>query len=260
MSKIAQRGGAMLTEERRTRIIEIVNEKKAVSVNELVELLDTSAATIRRDITELNRSHKLIKVFGGATSLSSKDVITKEYAVKQKAQKNVVEKGNISRYAASLIQDNDFVYIDAGTTTLAMLEYIDNHKAKYITNGVVHARILMEKGLEVIMIGGRLKASTEAVVGPDCTEFIRKYHFTKAFMGTNGISVHAGFTTPDADEAMIKTAAIKHAYKSFILADHSKFDEINSVTFAEIGDCTIITDKLPSKEYMNNTTVKVCGD
>ncbi|MBR5635485.1 MAG: DeoR/GlpR transcriptional regulator [Pseudobutyrivibrio sp.] len=248
----------MLTEERRTRIIEIVNDKKAVSVNELVELLDTSAATIRRDINELNRARKLIKVFGGATSISSKDVITKEDAVKQKAQKNVVEKDNISRYAASLIQDNDFVYIDAGTTTLAMLEYINNHKAKYITNGVVHAKLLMDKGLEVIMIGGRLKVSTEAVVGPDCTEFIRKYHFTKAFMGTNGISVGAGFTTPDADEAMIKTAAIRHAYKSYILADHTKFDEINSVTFAELNECTIITDKQPSKEYTSNTTVKIC--
>ena len=247
----------MLTEERRARIIEIVNEKKAVSLNELVDLLDTSAATIRRDINALNRSRQLIKVFGGATALTSKHVNTKEDAVKMKAQKNVVEKDNISRYAADLIQDNDFVYIDAGTTTLAMIDYITNHNAKYITNGVVHAKRLMEKGLETIMIGGRLKASTEAVVGPDCVEFIRKYHFTKAFMGTNGISIQAGFTTPDVDEAMIKTEAIRHAYMSYVLADHTKFDEINSVTFASIGDCSIITDKLTAKDYMNHTTVMI---
>ncbi|SDB37796.1 transcriptional regulator, DeoR family [Pseudobutyrivibrio sp. YE44] len=248
----------MLTEERRARIIEIVNEKKAVSVNELVDLLDTSAATIRRDINALNRSRKLVKVFGGATSLTSHDVNTKEDAVKMKAQKNVAEKDNISRYAAGLIEDNDFVYIDAGTTTLAMIDYINNRQAKYITNGVVHAKRLMEKGLETIMIGGRLKASTEAVVGPDCIEFIRKYHFTKAFMGTNGISVQAGFTTPDVDEAMIKTEAIRHAYMSYVLADHTKFDEVNSVTFANIGECNIITDKVTSKEYMSQTTVMVC--
>ena len=65
-----------------------------------------------------------------------------------------------------LIQDNDFVYIDAGTTTLAMIDYIDNYKAKYITNGIVHAKKLIDKGLETIMIGGRLKKATEAVVGP----------------------------------------------------------------------------------------------
>ncbi len=250
----------MLTEERRARIIEIVNEKKAVSVNELVDLLDTSAATIRRDINALNRSRKLVKVFGGATALTAHDVNTKEDAVKMKAQKNVAEKDNISRFAAGLIEDNDFVYIDAGTTTLAMIDYINNHHAKYITNGVVHAKRLMEKGLETIMIGGRLKASTEAVVGPDCIEFIRKYHFTKAFMGTNGISIQAGFTTPDVDEAMIKTEAIRHAYMSYVLADHTKFDEINSVTFANIGECNIITDRVASKEYMNHTTVMVCCD
>ncbi len=250
----------MLTEERRTRIVEIVNEKKAVSVNELVELLDTSAATIRRDINALNRSKKLIKVFGGATAASALDVNTKEDGVKQKAGKNVHEKDTISHYAAGLIQDNDFVYIDAGTTTLSMIDYIDNHKAKYITNGVVHAKKLMDKGLHTIMIGGRLKASTEAVVGPDCVEFIRKYHFTKAFMGTNGISVHAGFTTPDADEAMIKTEAIRHAYMSYVLADHTKFEQINSVTFAEIGDCCIITDKPVSKEFSNHTVIKICNE
>lgn len=249
----------MLTEERRTRIIEIVNEKKAVSVNELVDMLDTSAATIRRDINALNRARKLVKVFGGATAIASQDVNTKEDAVNKKAQMNIVEKDSISRVAANLINDSDFVYIDAGTTTLAMIDYIENHKAKYITNGVVHAKKLMDKGLETIMIGGRLKGATEAVVGPDCIEFIRKYHFTKAFMGTNGISVNAGFTTPDVDEAMIKTEAIRHAYKSYVLADHTKFDQINSVTFAEIDECNIITDKDISREYMNHTTVMVCN-
>ena len=250
----------MLTEERRTRIVEIVNEKKAVSVNELVELLDTSAATIRRDITELNKAQLLVKVFGGATAKSSLDVNTKEDAVGQKAKKHVAEKDLISRYAASLIMDNDFVYIDAGTTTLSLIDYIENRNAKFITNGVVHAKKLMDRGLETIMIGGRLKASTEAVVGPDCVEFIRKYHFTKAFMGTNGISMVAGYTTPDVDEAMIKTEAIRHAYKSYILADHSKFDQINSVTFAAINECNIITDKPAAKEYMNHTVVKVCEE
>ena len=248
----------MLTEERRAKIVEIVNEKKAVSVNELVEMLDTSAATIRRDINELNSSKQLVKVFGGATAVSALDVNTKEDAVIQKATKNIVEKDSISRYAAGLIQDNDFVYIDAGTTSLAMVDYILNSRAKYITNGVVHAKRLMDKGLEVIMIGGRLKGSTEAVVGPDCVEFIRKYHFTKAFMGTNGISVRAGFTTPDVDEAMIKTEAIRHSYMAYVLADHTKFDQINSVTFAEINACSIITDKAVAKEYSSNTVVKVC--
>ncbi len=250
----------MLTEERRSLIVDIVNDKKAVSVNELVEMLDTSAATIRRDINALNKQRKLVKVFGGATATSSLSVKTGEDAVTLKAGKNVEEKDSIAKYAASLIQDDDFVYIDAGTTTLTMIDYINNPKAKFITNGVVHAKRLMDKGLETIMIGGRLKRSTEAVVGPDCVEFIRKYHFSKAFMGTNGISLVAGFTTPDSDEAMIKTEAIRHTYMSYILADHSKFDQITSVTFADISDCCIITDHAVNREYLNKTVIKTCRE
>ena len=102
----------MLTQERRDIITRIVNEKNAVTVAELVEELDTSAATIRRDLTELDKERRIIKVFGGATSINS--VSTGEDAVKEKLLKNVEAKDEISRYAASLIVDDDFVYVEAG--------------------------------------------------------------------------------------------------------------------------------------------------
>ena len=180
-----------------------------------------------------------------------------EPTVSAKATLNVEEKDLISRYAASLINDDDFVYIDSGTTTLEMIKYIENIKAKYITNGIVHAKKLLEKNLNTMIIGGRCKAATEAIIGPDCIEGIRKYHFTKAFMGTNGISINAGYTTPDVDEALVKEEAVKHAYISYVLADHSKFGQISSVTFADISSCCIITDKEVGKNYHSKTIIKV---
>ena len=197
----------MLTQERRDLIVSYINEKNAVTVNELMEEFDASAATIRRDLSVLHDERKILKVFGGATSLSASDVNTLEPTVSAKATLNVEEKDLISKYAASLINDDDFVYIDSGTTTLEMIKYIDNTKAKYITNGIVHAKKLLEKNLNTMIIGGRCKAATEAIIGPDCIEGIRKYHFTKAFMGTNGISINAGYTTPDVDEALVKEVA-----------------------------------------------------
>ena len=244
----------MLTQERRDIITRIVNEKNAVTVAERVEELDTSAATIRRDLTELDKERRIIKVFGGATSINS--VSTGEDAVKEKLLKNVEAKDEISRYAASLIVDDDFVYIDSGTTTLKLIDYITNTKAKYITNGIVHAKRLIERHLDTIIIGGRVKARTEAVIGSDCVDVIRRYHFTKSFMGTNGISIKAGFTTPDVDEAMVKAEAIKHSYMSYVLADHSKFGVVSSVTFAELKSCAIITDREPSKQYVDETVIK----
>ena len=218
---------------------------------------DASAATIRRDLSVLHDERRILKVFGGATSLSASDVNTLEPTVSAKATLNVEEKDLISRYAALLINDDDFVYIDSGTTTLEMIKYIENTKAKYITNGIVHAKKLLEKNLNTMIIGGKCKASTEAIIGPDCIDGIRKYHFTKAFMGTNGISIHAGYTTPDVDEALVKEEAVKHAYISYVLADHSKFGQISSVTFADISSCCIITDQEVGKNYHSKTIIKV---
>lgn len=246
----------MLTKERQDLIVAYINEKNAVTVAELMEEFGASAATIRRDLAALHDEKRIIKVFGGATSISDTDVNTFEPSVSAKATLNIHEKEAISKYAASLINDDDFVYIDSGTTTLEMIKYITNTRAKYITNGIVHAKKLLEKGLNTMIIGGRCKPTTEAIIGPDCIEGISKYHFTKAFMGTNGISLHAGYTTPDVDEALVKQEAVKHAYVSYILADHSKFGKVSSVTFAEIPNCCIITDSEVSKNYSSKTIIK----
>ncbi len=247
----------MLAKERRDLILSYINEKKVVTVPELMEEFGASAATIRRDLSELHDAKKLVKVHGGATAIGSSDVTTFEPSVSTKAFLNVAEKDAISKYAASLINDDDFVYIDSGTTTLEMIKYISNTKAKYITNGIVHAKRLLERGLNTMIIGGRCKPTTEAIIGPDCIEGIGKYHFTKAFMGTNGISIDAGFTTPDVDEALVKAEAVKHAYISYVLADHSKFGQVSSVTFADITACCIITDKEVGKGYSSKTVIKV---
>ncbi len=247
----------MLTHTRRDLIVEYINQNNSVTVQELMEEFDASAATIRRDLSVLNDEKKILKVFGGATAIGANDISTLEPTMTAKAALNMEEKDLISKYAAALINDDDFVYIDSGTTTLEMIKYIENTKAKYITNGIVHAKRLLEKNLNTMIIGGRCKSSTEAIIGPDSIDGIRKYHFTKAFMGTNGISITAGFTTPDVDEALVKEEAVKHAHISYVLADHTKFGQISSVTFADISDCCIITDREAGKNYNSKTVIKV---
>ncbi len=246
----------MLTEERRNEIVAYLEKNSTATVQELVDALDASAATIRRDLLALHEDHRINKVFGGATSLKYMDMNTDEPSVAEKAIRNTEEKDIISRYAASLVRDNDFVYIDSGTTTLHLIDYITNKNAKYITNGIVHAKKMLERGLSTMIIGGRIKPVTEAVIGPDCIESLSRFHFTKAFIGTNGISVQAGYTTPDVDEALVKSEAIKHTFLTYILADHSKFGVVSSVTFSDIKDCCVITDLEPDKKYSDQTIIK----
>lgn len=245
----------MLTQERYQMILQILNEKNAVTVAELTQALSTSESTIRRDLTALDEMGRLQKVFGGATSIKQASGIGED-AVSNRENLMSEEKTAIAIYSASLIKDADFVFIDAGTTTSKLIDYISNYKATYVTNGISHARKLINKGLNAYMIGGKMKPITEAVVGAEGIANLKNFNFTKAFMGTNGIDIEAGYTTPDIEEAMIKEAAIKKSYISFILADHSKFLKVFPVTFSKLKKCCIITDKLSDKRFADETVIK----
>lgn len=247
----------MLTEERFSAILELLQEKKAITVTELTILLNTSESTIRRDLNSLQNLGKLKKVHGGATVLEDEIfTFTKEEDVPTKASMNVKEKIEISKYAAAMIQEDDFVYIDAGTTTEHLIDYIGETKAKFLTNGIVHAKKLLQKGYTTYILGGQLKSATEAIIGSTALHNLKKYNMTKAFLGTNGIQMDRGFTTPDVEEAAMKEAVIQQSYVSFILADRTKFGKITPVSFAQLEQACIITDRLLDKKYLDYTVIK----
>ena len=245
----------MLTEERHRRILQILGDRNAVTVAELSQQLNISESTIRRDLNTLADMGKLNKVFGGATALTQSSGIF-ETDVANRTNTMNEEKTVIARYAATLINDDDFVFIDAGTTTLRLIDFIGNTKAIYVTNGIIHAQRLIQKGLETYIVGGRIKPLTEAVIGSTGIKSLEGMNFTKAFMGTNGIDVDAGFTTPDIDEARLKEAAVRSSYMTFVLADHTKFRKVCAVTFAPLRIGCIITDACPDNKYSEKTIVK----
>lgn len=248
----------MLSEERKLLILKKVNENKSVTVQELKAYLNTSESTIRRAITDLNREGKLVKVYGGAIALEAKEN-AKELSVQEKEKINRQEKQRIAKYAASLIEKGDYVFIDSGTTTEYMIEYITQKDATYVTNAVSHAKNLARKGMKVLLIGGELKENTEAIVGADAILNIQKYHFTKGFFGTNGVSAKLGFSTPDIREAMIKKVAIENTLMGhrYILSDHDKFGKSSPVTFSDFGGTVVITDRKPDDIYMNMMDIRV---
>ena len=125
----------MLAEERFHEIIRLVNERKTMTVQELTELLDSSESTIRRDLTELHKRHQLVKVHGGATALQM-GYTTKDEAVSVRKDMNMEEKQRIAKYAAERIEKNDFVYVDAGTTTGCLIDWICEQGAVFVTNGI----------------------------------------------------------------------------------------------------------------------------
>lgn len=245
----------MLTQERYQAILDLLNTQGAVTVTELSAALDTSESTIRRDLNALAKAGKLNKVFGGATSITRMSGIA-EAMVSAREVTMRAEKQRIARYAASLIQDGDFVYIDSGTTTACLADYLTNDRATYVTNGVSIAHKLLHSGCTVYLIGGRIKPVTEAIVGAEGVRSLEGYHFTKAFMGANGIDLEAGFTTPDMEEARVKERAVRQSYITFILADSTKFCRVYPVSFARLGDCCVITEHLPDSRFSEHTVIK----
>ena len=245
----------MLSQERYQLIQDIINERNTVTVAELAEALNTSESTIRRDLTALDEIGKIRKFFGGATTIKHNGGFYEDtVSVRESIMSE--EKTQIAKFAASMITNNDFVYIDAGTTTSRLIDFITNDKATYITNGIAHGRKLIQKGLNAYIIGGKIKAVTEAVVGAKGVANLKNFNFTKAFMGTNGIDINSGYTTPDIEEAMMKEEAINNSYTSFILADSTKFKRVFPVTFSKLEKCCIITDKLVDSSIGNETIVK----
>ena len=245
----------MLTQERYQSILSIVNEKNAVSVAELAAMLEISESTVRRDLTALDELGKLKKVFGGATAIIKPEGVFEDNVSSREVLMSA-EKTEIARYSAGLINDSDFVFIDSGTTTSRLIDFIENDKATYVTNGIVHARKLIQKGLNAYIIGGKVKPATEAIVGAEGIANLRNFNFSKAFMGTNGIDIEAGFTTPDIEEAMMKEAAVNRSYMAFVLADRTKFRRVFSVTFSQLKKCCILTDSMPDNRYSKETVIK----
>lgn len=248
----------MLAEERFSRILSIIEAEGSATIQELMTALDASESTVRRDLITMDENGLLTKVHGGAIARRP-SVSTHDEDVRNRKTMNAEQKNAIAKYAASLIRPDDFVYLDAGTSTEAMIPFIKETQAVFVTNAIGHAKLLAEKGCRVYLLGGKFKSQTEAIVGEEAMEMLSKYNFTKGFWGTNGISVSKGYSTPEIKEAMVKKYSMKNCKRCYILADASKFDQLSSVKFADFEQATILTTELykPAlKKYKNIVEVK----
>ena len=239
----------MLAEERFALILNLLAEKRTATVQELCEALNASESTIRRDLTELARQGRLNKVHGGATD---------EPTMAAKEALAVGQKRSIAQAAADLIRAEDFIYIDAGTTTLAMVRALSGPalEAHYVTNGIAHARLLAQKSCHVCVPGGLLRPRTEAIIGAAAITALQQFNFTKAFIGANGVALNVGFTTPDPEEAAVKAVAVRRARETWYLVDDSKFGRVYPAVIGEIYSGAILTNRCPDSKYRQLTLVK----
>ncbi|MFC4023357.1 DeoR/GlpR family DNA-binding transcription regulator [Oceanobacillus longus] len=244
----------MLTEERHSFIIKRLNESGIVKSHELMTELNCSESTIRRDLAQLENNGILTRIHGGAKRNYQLD---EELSYTTKTFKNVQEKDKIGIFAASLIEKNDVIYLDAGTTTLAMIDYLNTDTITVVTNGILHASLLADKNINTIQLGGKVKNSTKAIIGASSLNELKNFRFTKAFLGINGIDIAYGCTTPDPEEAALKTLAHHQSAVTYVLADKSKWDKVSFAKVCDLEEVTILTDSSEQnlKSYYDKTTI-----
>lgn len=244
----------ILKSKRKQLIMEKLSHDKFVRLDDLVSLLDTSESTVRRDLDELESERKLHRVHGGAELPHS---LQEEFTNQQKSIKNIQEKMQVARKAASLISNDDVIFVDAGTTNELLLGYLNQDNLTVVTNSIHHAAKLVDKNIQTIIIGGHVKKSTDASIGAVAYEQIKRLNFDKAFLGINGIDEEF-LTTPDMEEAVIKKTVIENARKSYIVTDSSKIGRVSFAKVDKIENATIITNQSSGalmKKIKENTRV-----
>lgn len=247
----------MLAEERMERIVSMVAEAGSMSVPDLASVLGVTASTIRRDLANLSRAHRVAKVHGGAMSLERAHVAI-DLDLEDRSDLHAHEKGRIARAAAAMVEADSYVYLDSGSTVRRLIDNLPQDPSiTYVTDSAGHALRIAARGLRVRLLGGELKRQTESVVGPEALMAVERYNFALGFWGANGISSTAGLTTPDMEEAAVKRASMARCARTVVLADASKFDMVAAVVFAEIDACEVITAGVVPEPYRARRNVRV---
>ncbi len=234
----------MYAEERQQAIAARVLADGRASVNELAEAYDVTTETVRRDLDVLDKAGVIRRVHGGAVPARTLHLV--EQGVVQRDSAQTQQKAAIAAAAAALLPaTGGTVLIDAGTTTARIADLIATDRdLVVITNSIpAAAKLTSNPTVSLQLLGGRVRSLTQAVVGEQALRTLDSLRVDVAFLGTNGISVRHGFSTPDSDEAAIKRAMVQCANHVVVAADSSKFGREDLVSFAPLSAArTVVTD------------------
>ena len=235
----------MYAEERHRTIVNLALRYDRVSVADLATRFDVTTETIRRDLDVLDKRGILRRVHGGA--VVAENVALVETALTEREPAFVAQKTRIAEAAlAYLPPASSTVILDAGTTIGRLAAAVPpGALGAVVTNSVPVAAQLASAngGVQVHLLGGRVRGITQATVGGEAVAALGRLRCDVAFIGTNGVSVGHGFSTPDPDEAAVKEAMVAAARRTIVLADSSKIGVELLVTFAPLAAVDVlITD------------------
>jgi DeoR family fructose operon transcriptional repressor len=231
-------------EERQHAIASLVNERGRLAVAAVAEQFGVTTETVRRDLDTLEERDLVRRVHGGALPADSFTML--EIGLTDRGLSHPEEKRRIAEAALAYVPDADAAVIfDAGTTTIQLASMLPkNHRITALTHAIpVAARLADQPNVELHLLPGRVRDTTQAAVGIETVTALARVRAEVAFVGTNGISVEHGLSTPDHVEAATKAAIVASAQRVVVLADSSKIGVERTVRFADLADIDVlITD------------------
>lgn len=246
----------MYAEERRRQIASLTAVEGRVNVTELSERYDVTAETIRRDLAVLDREGVVHRVHGGA--VASQSFQTAEFTLDTRLRSATNAKSAIARAAFDYLpRGNGSIFLDAGSTINALADLIGktplSGHLSIVSNSLPIALSLANNGInDVQLLGGTVRAITQAVVGDTALRTMALMRADVAFIGTNALTLDHGLSTADAQEAAIKSAFVTNAHKVVVLCDSSKLGNDYLVSFASIADIdVVITDNEAPESFIS---------
>lgn len=240
-----------LIQERRNRIIQIITNNRKADIRELSELLGETEITIRRDLIELEKAKKLIRVHGGAILNEQKKSVWQTSSIYNRLERNRDDKERIARLAATLIHNDESLFIDGGSTNQILAPMIrELSNMLFVTNSPDIANILLENEENRIMqIGGEMTRDTHLTIGPDAEDSIRRYYVDKCITSVSGIEPDEGCYAAIPSEASMKRTLVTHARETILLVDHTKFNrKAFCLAFDLSRVSTVVTDSQTPKD------------
>jgi len=222
----------------------LVRDSGVSRVEDLCRQLKVSAATVRRDLDELERNGAIRRVHGGAVSVESR---LEESVFEDKTALAVREKRRIAEAALQFVGAGETIYLDGGSTVLELARLLrERSNLTVVTNSLHAAHELAGRGPRLIVIGGELRRLSQTLVGALTRLVLQELHLDKAFMGTIGFAAKEGLTTTDPSEAFTKKAVMGQSRQVIVLADSSKAGKVSFASAGRWEDIhVLITDKKP---------------
>ncbi|ELH0986427.1 DeoR/GlpR family DNA-binding transcription regulator [Staphylococcus pseudintermedius] len=241
------------------RIVEIehfINNKNTVTLEELSKNFNVSINTIRRDINQLVKMDKVKKVYGGVESVNISHSSATDF--NDRNIEHSEDKRHIGQLAAQKLEAGDVVYIDTGTTTMHILDYIDKSlPLTVITNSLdVMNKAVQLENIDLFIIGEQFKKTTRSFIGVDRHSLLNKMNIQKAFMAATGINVPNGLSNSEVEENYIKQLVMKKSKQKYICVDSSKMNKSTLLTYAPLDSVHSIITNQPLPENISSFAEK----